>query len=111
MEYSLSTFFTNTGQRCLEAAQRVKDIQVSARGGGSQPGAPKEEVDGRHMGHTKSDLLREFAEAKMAAGRGKFLPNGYQFGLQLTTKGANFRGQDLGVKISKEDARILQKTL
>jgi hypothetical protein len=97
-------------RRCLEAAQRVKDIQVKARSGG-EPGAPKEEVDGRHMGHTKSDLLREFAEAKMAAGRGHFLPSGYQFGLQLTTKGANFRGQDLGVKISREDARILQKTL
>jgi hypothetical protein len=53
------------------------------------------------MGHTKSDLLREFSQAKSAASRGNFLPDGYQFGLQLTTKGANFRGQDLGVKIVK----------
>ena len=87
-------------RRCMVAAQLVKDLETKAKSGG-EPGAPKQEVDGRHMGHTKSDLLKEFAEAKAAAGRGKYLPDGYQFGLQLTTKGANFRGQDLGVKITK----------
>ena len=59
--------------------------------------------DGRHVGHTKSDLLKEFAEARSMGERGQFLPPGYKFGLQLTTKGANFRGQDLGVKISKKE--------
>ena len=92
------------GRRCVLAAQLVKDLQVKARSGG-EPGAPKEEVDGRHMGHTKSDLLKEFAEAKAAAGRGIFLPDGYQFGLQLTTKGSNFRGVDLGTKIKKSRRR------
>ena len=92
------------GRRCVLAAQLVKDLQVKARSGG-EPGAPKGEVDGRHMGHTKSDLLKEFAEAKAAAGRGFFLPDGYQFGLQLTTKGSNFRGVDLGTKIKKSRRR------
>jgi hypothetical protein len=87
-------------KKCQEANQLVKDLEVKSRSG-ADPGAPKEEVDGRHMGHTKSDLLREFSQAKSAASRGNFLPDGYQFGLQLTTKGANFRGQDLGVKIVK----------
>ena len=90
----------NISEKCFLAAQLVKDLEVKARSG-ADPGAPKEEVDGRHMGHTKTDLLREFAQAKSAAGRGQYLPDGYQFGLQLTTKGANFRGQDLGVKIVK----------
>ena len=62
---------------------------------------PQEEVDGRHMGHTKSDLLREFAEARASARRGQFLPANYQFGLQLTTDGADFRGQDLGQRVKK----------
>ena len=91
-------------RRCQEAAQLVKDAQVKASGTNSE-GVPRQEVDGRHMGHTKSDLLKEFGEARMLGERGQFLPPGYKFGLQLTTKGSNFRGQDLGEKISKEERR------
>eukprot|EP00946_MAST-07B_sp_MAST-7B-sp1_P003669 g3669.t1 len=95
---------TEISRRCQEAAQLVKDAQVNAKGGkASSEGVPRQEVDGRHMGHTKSDLLREFAEARSMGERGQFLPPGYKFGLQLTTKGSNFRGQDLGVKISKKE--------
>ncbi len=95
---------TEISRRCQDAAQLVKDAQVNAKAGGaSSEGVPRQEVDGRHMGHTKSDLLKEFAEARSMGERGQFLPPGYKFGLQLTTKGANFRGQDLGVKISKKE--------
>ena len=95
---------------CQEAAQLVKDAQVSANAGGvSSEGVPRQEVDGRHMGHTKSDLLKEFAEARSLGQRGSYLPPGYKFGLQLTTKGSNFRGQDLGQKISKEERMVARR--
>ena len=95
-------------RRCQEIKQAAKDALVASRSGGGN-GMPREEVDGRHMGHTKSDLFREFAAAAERGRRGQYLPSDFQYGLQLTTKGANFRGQDLGESVKASRRRRSRK--
>ena len=80
--------------------QTAMDAMVAARSKADGTTAPREEVDGRHMGHTKTDLLQEFAEALAMGRRGQFQDKDFKYGLRLTMSRANFRGQVLGEKIN-----------
>jgi hypothetical protein len=85
--------------------QKAMDAAVAARSKAAGTEAPREEVDGRHMGHTKTDLLQEFAEALAKGRRGQFQKKDFKYGLKLTTSTTNFRGQVLGEKYRKRRAQ------
>jgi len=82
--------------------QAAMDAVVASRSKGDG-NVPREEVDGRHMGHTKTDLLQEFAAALAKGRRGQFQKKNFNYGINLTTSTTNFRGQVLGEPIKSDD--------
>ena len=82
--------------------QAAMDAMVASRSS-ADSNVPREEVDGRHMGHTKTDLLQEFAAALAKGRRGQFQKKDFKYGINLTTSTTNFRGQTLGEPIKTEE--------
>ena len=82
--------------------QAAMDAVVASRSKGDG-NVPREEVDGRHMGHTKTDLLQEFAAALAKGRRGQFQKKNFNYGINLTTSTTNFRGQVLGEPMKSDD--------
>ena len=92
-------------KRVQAIKQKAMDAAVAARSKAAGTEAPREEVDGRHMGHTKTDLLQEFAEALAKGRRGQFEKKGFKYGLKLTTSSTNFRGQVFREKYRRRSKR------
>ena len=64
-------------------------------GASSAAALPDVEYQGRHMGHTKMDLLAEFQRALSLARKGEVQGDDYEFGLHLTTQNTRMRGVTL----------------
>ena len=84
--------------------QAAMDAMVASRSS-ADSNVPREEVDGRHMGHTKTDLLQEFAAALAKGRRGQFQKKDFKYGINLTTQ-QRISGSNTWRTIKTEDGKL-----